>query len=100
MAKGALIAEERKAGTDITPTPRLESIPFDSPHQYMATLHEGGLVYVKGAAEVLLDNCGGGLDAQESLWSVLQINSALRWKRWLRAACASWPSPASTSPGR
>jgi len=61
--EGALIAVARKAGTDITPTPRLDSIPFDSLHQYMATLHEGGLVYVKGAAEVLLDNCGGGLDA-------------------------------------
>ncbi len=61
--EGALLAVAGKAGLDLAPAPRLDAIPFDSQHQYMATLHEGGLVYVKGAAEVLLDKCSGGLDA-------------------------------------
>jgi len=41
---------------------RIDSIPFDSQHQYMATLHADGTVYVKGAAEILLDRCTGALD--------------------------------------
>jgi cation-transporting ATPase F len=42
---------------------RLDAIPFDSQHQYMATLHSDGYVYIKGAAEVLLERCNGALDA-------------------------------------
>lgn len=45
---------------------RIESIPFESQHQYMATLHKMGheqsrIVYVKGAVEVLLDRCNSAL---------------------------------------
>ncbi len=60
--EGALITVANKAGIDGSPAPRLDSIPFDSQHQYMVTLHDGGVAYVKGAAEVLLERCGGGLD--------------------------------------
>jgi cation-transporting P-type ATPase F len=60
--EGALIAVARKANPELATAPRLDSIPFDSQHQYMASLHENGVVYVKGAAEVLLERCGGGLD--------------------------------------
>jgi cation-transporting ATPase F len=70
----ALLVSARKAGLAPgggvgTPLPpRLDAIPFDSQHQYMATLHDLGpgrprLVYVKGAAESLLDRCGGALTA-------------------------------------
>ena len=55
--EGALLVAARKASLDpdLAAYPaRLDSIPFDSQHQYMATLHAGGTVYVKGAAEVLL----------------------------------------------
>ena len=62
--EGALITVARKANLNIATSPRRDSIPFDSQHQYMATLHEGGIVYVKGAAEVLLERCGGGLDSE------------------------------------
>jgi cation-transporting ATPase F len=70
----ALLVSARKAG--LTPEgyagaplpPRLDAIPFESQHQYMATLHSLGhdrprVVYVKGAAEVLLDRCGGVINA-------------------------------------
>lgn len=63
--EGALLVAARKASLvpDLAAYPaRLDSIPFDSQHQYMATLHEGGMVYIKGAAEVLLERCAGVLD--------------------------------------
>ncbi|EMI21139.1 cation-transporting P-type ATPase [Rhodopirellula maiorica SM1] len=64
--EGALIAVAGKAGLDgkqlETQLPRLDSIPFESQHQYMATLHsnksdDSRHLYVKGAVEVLLSKC-------------------------------------------
>jgi cation-transporting ATPase F len=68
----ALIVAARKGG--LVPVilerqlPRLDGIPFDSQHQYMATLHnqEGvseQLAYVKGAVEVILERCIAALGA-------------------------------------
>jgi Ca2+-transporting ATPase len=60
----------RKAGLDpdLSAYPaRLDAIPFDSQHQYMATLHADGTVYLKGAAEVLLERCAGALDPANEL---------------------------------
>ncbi|MCS6825107.1 MAG: cation-transporting P-type ATPase [Caldilinea sp.] len=70
--EGALIVAARKAG--INPLdgrlflPRVDVIPFESEHQYMATLHDLGegqprLVYLKGAPEVILQRCTTMLDA-------------------------------------
>jgi cation-transporting ATPase F len=63
--EGALLVSARKGRLDpeggAYPA-RLDSIPFDSQHQYMATLHADGMVYIKGAAEVLLERCVGALD--------------------------------------
>ncbi len=63
--EGALLVSARKGQLNpdgsIYPA-RLDSIPFDSQHQFMATLHADGIVYIKGAAEVLLENCSGALD--------------------------------------
>ena len=45
--------------------PRLDAIPFESEHQFMATLHGGGagrLIYKKGAAERLIERCTTALD--------------------------------------
>jgi Ca2+-transporting ATPase len=64
--EGALLVAARKGlqNADAVSYPaRLDSIPFDSQHQYMATLHADGTVYVKGAVEVLLARCTGVLDA-------------------------------------
>ncbi|NJD59333.1 MAG: cation-transporting P-type ATPase [Anaerolineae bacterium] len=58
--EGALIAAARKGelSPDLLAYPvRLDAIPFDSQHQYMATLHTDGVVYIKGAAEILLERC-------------------------------------------
>jgi len=60
--EGALLVSARKVIPDteaIELPKRIDSIPFDSQHQYMATLHEDGTICVKGAAEVLLERCNG-----------------------------------------
>lgn len=71
--EGALLVSARKAELDDWQAqqrwPRLDSIPFESQHQYMATLHndESGdtrPVYVKGAVEVILDKCNLALDTK------------------------------------
>ncbi|HNT53604.1 MAG TPA: cation-transporting P-type ATPase [Anaerolineaceae bacterium] len=64
--EGALLVSGRKGGLSLEPgdyPARLDAIPFDSQHQYMATLHADGMVYIKGAAEVLLERCSGTLDS-------------------------------------
>ncbi|APR74713.1 Cation transporting ATPase [Minicystis rosea] len=47
--------------------PRIDAIPFESEHRFMATLHstpEGGeILLVKGAPEVILDHCDRQEDA-------------------------------------
>jgi len=64
--EAALIAASRKGGlldADLHRIhPRLDSIPFESEHQFMATLHEGGhvsphIIYKKGALERMLERC-------------------------------------------
>ena len=64
--EGALVALAMKAGLDPAHSrahwPRRDEIPFDAAHRYMATLHEGpkgsGMIYVKGAPEVILAMAG------------------------------------------
>ena len=66
--EGALLAAGRKAGLDedrlATEYPRVDVIPFESDHQYMATLHAGPaggprVVYLKGSVERTLERCVG-----------------------------------------
>ncbi len=61
--EGALLASAAKAGFSqsglAASKPRLDSIPFESDYQYMATLHDGDArrIYVKGSVESLLKRC-------------------------------------------
>jgi len=63
--EGALIAAAMKGGLNETELhaahPRLDAVPFESEHQYMATLHaapdDGRVIYMKGAVERLLERC-------------------------------------------
>jgi len=64
--EGALVSLAIKAGNDEEAIrrayPRIDEIPFDSRHRFMATLHrepEGtSVVYIKGAPERILRLCG------------------------------------------
>ena len=68
--EGALLVAAGKAGLDRQQTqgayPRLDAIPFESQHQYMATLHGGEhrVVYLKGSVESLLERCEVMLDSE------------------------------------
>ena len=63
--EGALIAAAAKASLSQssldTSKPRLDSIPFESQYQYMATLHDwiAPVIYVKGSVESLMSRCSG-----------------------------------------
>ena len=68
--EAALLVSARKAGISTMlrqEVPRLDLIPFDSEHKYMATLHEAGggrrVVYIKGAVEVVVEKCASALDS-------------------------------------
>jgi cation-transporting ATPase F len=68
--EAALLTSAAKAGLDaaaeISTLPRLDTIPFESASRYMATLHDAGgrrVVYLKGAAEKVLQRCSGAVDA-------------------------------------
>jgi cation-transporting ATPase F len=70
--EGALLTAAAKGGFDEKETeeryPCLDSIPFESQHQYMASLHDAGVgsprvVYIKGAVEQILAKCTGNIDA-------------------------------------
>jgi len=69
--EGALVVSAMKAGLSreslLDEIPRIDLIPFESEHQYMATLHDAGdgrrLAYMKGAVEKVLARCTAALDA-------------------------------------
>ena len=77
--EGALIIAAGKVGLDSSSLnaamPRLDSIPFESQHQYMATLHQESeqpssatssdsshIIYLKGSVEAVLQRCDYQLD--------------------------------------
>ncbi len=68
--EGALLVSARKAGISEDDfgkdLPRVESIPFESDYQYMATLHgiedQPKLIYIKGAVEAIARRCSHQLD--------------------------------------
>ncbi|WNZ44234.1 cation-transporting P-type ATPase [Leptolyngbya boryana CZ1] len=62
--EGALITAANKAGFHLAhisqSLPRIDSIPFESQFQYMATLHDTAtehIIYVKGSVEAILKRC-------------------------------------------
>lgn len=71
--EGALIAAANKA--DVYPAlitqsfPRIDSIPFESQYQYMATLHDAPenmhIIYVKGSVEAILPRCQQDFEGQK-----------------------------------
>jgi Ca2+-transporting ATPase len=109
--EGALIVAAGKAGLDRSRErelrPRLDAIPFESQHQYMATLHAGGVgrervVYWKGSLEMLLAKCKEALSAEGAVTpcdvSVVRHEAEAMGARGLRVlALAQKLMPADTS---
>ena len=71
--EGALLVSAHKAGLHHVSVsndhPRLDAIPFESQHQFMATLHHNRAqdarhVYLKGSLESLLARCDNAFDSQ------------------------------------
>ena len=71
--EGALLVSAHKAGLHHSSVsiehPRLDAIPFESQHQFMATLHHNLVldarhVYLKGSLESLLARCNEVFDSQ------------------------------------
>jgi Ca2+-transporting ATPase len=70
--EGSLITAAVKAGIHAgnlrSAMPRIDSIPFESQHQFMATLNfqaeDSGVIYVKGALEVLMPLCGTAMSSE------------------------------------
>ncbi len=65
--EGALVVAAEKAGLGVGTLRddhrRLDAIPFESENQFMATLHEGGVLLIKGAPEAVLGRCRAPFDA-------------------------------------
>jgi cation-transporting P-type ATPase F len=74
--EGALISAAKKVGFSKSGLensyPRLDSIPFESEYQYMATLHNSKtrFIYVKGSVEALLSRCQSILNHDGSILSL------------------------------
>ncbi len=99
--EGALVSLGMKAGYSVDAEreewPRIDLIPFESEHRFMATLHHNhdgrAYVYLKGAPEVVLERCGSvwGVEGEGSLkpefWQKKAEDMASRGERLLAIAC-------------
>jgi len=105
--EGALLTLALKSGLDIqslhTQLPRSDTIPFESEHRFMATLHHDhaghGLILLKGAPERVLEMCasqrdadGGNAPLDADYWRRQATDLAARGLRLL--ALASKPAAA------
>jgi magnesium-transporting ATPase (P-type) len=101
--EGALITLARKAGLDpaqeAARTPRIDSIPFESEHRYMATLHHdhAGRVFalLKGAPERVLALCvqeAAGQPLEQAAWQARMDEAAGEGQRVLALAECELPA--------
>ena len=93
--EGALVTLALKAGLEDFKPERIDDIPFESEHKYMATLNEidgKRYVFMKGAPEKLLEVCDkqatedGEEDLDEDFWKEQMEEIAGRGQRLMGAA--------------
>jgi magnesium-transporting ATPase (P-type) len=97
--EGALVVVAEKAGVRVDEmrerVRRLDSIPFESERQYMATLHQDGdvrRVVLKGAPEIVLQHCRGAEGAVDEALVRTRIEElAGHGMRVLGVATKPWP---------
>lgn len=95
--EGALLVLGDKTGFVATQWARLDSIPFESQHRFMATHHRDGegqsWIFVKGAPERILEMCDSqrGHDGDHPLdvdyWRRMTTDTAAQGLRLLALAC-------------
>ncbi len=104
--EGALLIAALKAGLDLESEaerfPRVDAIPFDTEHRFMATLHhdhEGnGYIFVKGAPERVLEMCASQRDGEgeapldAEAWSARIEATAAEGQRVLAVAARRVPA--------
>ncbi|WP_369160574.1 cation-transporting P-type ATPase [Candidatus Thiodiazotropha sp. LNASS1] len=70
--EAALVSAALKAGLTVDSSeqeyPRIDTLPFESEHHYMATLHQTaaeahGIIYMKGSVESIVSRCQDALDS-------------------------------------
>lgn len=93
--EGALLALSYKAGLQNFKPERIDIIPFESDHKYMATLNQIGeerLVFMTGAPERVMDMCQkqytgqGEADLDRAYWETQMEMIAAQGQRLLGAA--------------
>ena len=108
--EGALVTLAHKAGFDPANERdewrRLDEIPFDAQHRFMATLHrmpyEQRVVFVKGAPEQVLAMCGrqetatGTEDLDTTFWTTRIAEAASQGERVLAFATRALPDGRDT----
>jgi len=104
--EGALITLALKAGLThsycLEQFPRIDTIPFESQHRFMATLHRDHaghrFIYLKGAPERLLEMCqlqrvhGEDLPLEQAYWEKQMEALASRGERLLAVAFKTAPA--------
>ncbi|ATX82544.1 plasma-membrane calcium-translocating P-type ATPase/potassium and/or sodium efflux P-type ATPase,TIGR01523 [Mariprofundus ferrinatatus] len=104
--EGALITLALKAGLDQAlmqrQFPRIDAIPFESEHRFMATLHHDhaghGFIYLKGAPESVLEMChmerrfGEDVPLNRRFWEDEMYRMAVRGERLLAIAFRAVPT--------
>ncbi|NDP39699.1 MAG: cation-transporting P-type ATPase [Rhodoferax sp.] len=105
--EGSLLTLAHKAGLDAhdatAATPRLDAIPFESEHRFMATLHhdhEGrAFAYLKGAPERVLGLCqqdASGQPLDPAAWQARMEDAAGAGQRVLALARCELPAGTAT----
>ncbi|MDY6941943.1 MAG: cation-transporting P-type ATPase [Pseudomonadota bacterium] len=103
--EGALVTLALKAGLEhhhtLNQYPRVDAIPFESQHRFMATLHHDhtghGFVYLKGAPEKILEMChrqrmrGDDVPLDRRYWDTVMEQMAGRGQRLLAIAFKTTP---------
>ncbi|MCU0897407.1 MAG: cation-transporting P-type ATPase [Burkholderiales bacterium] len=105
--EGALVTFALKAGLDPgaerAEHPRMDEIPFESEHSFMATLHHDherrATVYLKGAPERVLGRCdrqGDGAPLDRARWDAWLEKAARSGERVLALAARDAPEGTSS----
>jgi magnesium-transporting ATPase (P-type) len=112
--EGALLPFAIKAGLNLQAEqvafPRIDAIPFESEHKFMATLHTSSsgrnILFVKGAPEVILDHCdrqqtisGHPAPLDRAHFSEQADRLAAQGERVLAVACVENPTPKAAGLG-